>query len=30
VCATKAIRFVDDRGLHINSTTLEAYAGGGK
>jgi len=30
VCAFKAIHFVDDRGLHINSITLESFAGGGK
>jgi indolepyruvate ferredoxin oxidoreductase alpha subunit len=31
VCAFKAISFVDEKGLHINSITLESYAkGGGK
>ena len=28
-CAFKAIRFVDDRGMHINSMTLGSYANGG-
>jgi len=29
-CGFQAIRFVDEKGLHINSTSLAAYAGGGR